>query len=187
MAELERLANHLGDIGAVCNDASFSLIHAHCGILREQVLRTSNTCFGHRLMMDRIVPGGVATDLGEDGIAGLHTLIRTMRRCFPELVELYDNTASLQNRTVTTGILSAELASRYGAGGFIGRASGRTFDARKSYGYAPYTMLSFDVPGRTAGDVDARVWVRIEEVYQSLSLVEQILDRLPAGAVIDLG
>ena len=184
MAELERLANHLGDIGAVCNDASFSLIHAHCDILREQVLRTSNTCFGHRLMMDRIVPGGVATDLGEDGIAGLHTLIRTIRRRFPELVELYDNTASLQNRTVTTGILSAELASRYGAGGFVGRASGRTFDARKSYGYAPYTMLSFDVPGRTAGDVDARVWVRIEEVYQSLSLVEQILDRLPAGAVI---
>jgi Ni,Fe-hydrogenase III large subunit/Ni,Fe-hydrogenase III component G len=184
MAELERLANHLGDIGAVCNDASFSLIHAHCGILREQVLRASNTCFGHRLMMDRIVPGGVAADPGVDGIAGLHTLIRTIRRRFPELVELYDNTASLQNRTVTTGILSAELASRYGAGGFVGRASGRTFDARKSYSYAPYTMLSFDVSGRTAGDVDARVWVRIEEVYQSLSLVEQILDRLPAGAII---
>jgi Ni,Fe-hydrogenase III large subunit len=135
-------------------------------------------------MMDRIVPGGVATDPGEDGITGLHTLIRTIRRRFPELVELYDNTASLQNRTVTTGILSAELASRYGAGGFVGRASGRTFDARKSYSYAPYTMLSFDVSGRTAGDVDARVWVRIEEVYQSLSLVEQILDRLPAGAII---
>jgi Ni,Fe-hydrogenase III large subunit len=135
-------------------------------------------------MMDRIVPGGVAADLGEDGIASLHTLIRTIRRRFPELVELYDNTASLQNRTVTTGILSAELASRYGAGGFVGRASGRTFDARKSYSYAPYTMLSFDVSGRTAGDVDARVWVRIEEVYQSLSLVEQILDRLPAGAII---
>jgi Ni,Fe-hydrogenase III large subunit len=183
MAELERVANHLGDIGAICNDASFSLIHAHCGILREQVLRTSNTCFGHRLMMDRIVPGGVAADLGKDGIADLRTLIRTIRRRFPELVELYDNTASLQNRTVTTGILSAELASRYGAGGFVGRASGRTFDARKSYAYAPYTMLSFDVPGRTAGDVDARVWVRIEEVYQSLSLVEQILDRLPAGAI----
>src|SRR3546814_7808585 len=66
MAELERLANHLGDIGAVCNDAAFALMHAHCGILREQVLRASDACFGHRLMRDRIVPGGVADDLGQD-------------------------------------------------------------------------------------------------------------------------
>jgi Ni,Fe-hydrogenase III large subunit len=184
MAELERLANHLGDIGAVCNDASFSLIHAHCGILRELVLRTSHTCFGHRLMMDRIVPGGVAADLDRDCIAAVRTLVRTIRRRFPELVELYDNTASLQNRTVTTGVLSAELARRYGAGGFVGRASGRTFDARKSPGYAPYPALLFDVPHRTAGDVDARVWVRIEEVGQSLALIEQILDRLPDGAIM---
>ena len=58
MAELERLANHLGDIGAICNDASFSLIHAHCGIFRERVLAACDRVFGHRLMMDRIVPGG---------------------------------------------------------------------------------------------------------------------------------
>jgi Ni,Fe-hydrogenase III large subunit/Ni,Fe-hydrogenase III component G len=184
MAELERLANHLGDIGAICNDASFSLIHAHCGILREQVLRASHACFGHRLMMDRVVPGGVAADLDRDGIAALRTLMRNIRRRFPELIELYDNTASLQNRTVTTGILSAELARRFGAGGFVGRASGRTFDARKSPGYAPYAALVFDVPHREAGDVDARVWVRIEEVGQSLALLEQILDRLPDGPIM---
>src|SRR3954452_19868273 len=56
MAELERLANHFGDIGAICNDASFALMHAQCGILRERTLRTADACFGHRLMMDRIVP-----------------------------------------------------------------------------------------------------------------------------------
>ena len=75
MAELERLANHFGDIGAICNDASFSLMHAHCGILREQVLRAADACFGHRLMMDRVVPGGVAADLGKDGDRGI------ARRC----------------------------------------------------------------------------------------------------------
>jgi Ni,Fe-hydrogenase III large subunit/Ni,Fe-hydrogenase III component G len=186
MAELERLANHLGDIGAICNDASFSLIHANCGILREHVLRVSNTCFGHRLMMDRVVPGGVVADLATDGVADLRALLRIIRRRFPELVELYDNTASLQNRTVTTGILSAELARRYGAGGFVGRGSGRTFDARRAPGYAPYTTLLFDVPGRSVGDVDARVWVRIEEVYQSLVLVEQVLDGLPTGAIMSV-
>ena len=66
MAELERIANHLGDFGAICNDASFSIMLAHCGILRERVLRCAAACFGHRLMMDCIVPGGVAVDLAED-------------------------------------------------------------------------------------------------------------------------
>src|SRR6266849_9435996 len=64
LAELERLANHLGDIGAICNDASFTLMHAHCSVLRESVLRASNQAFGHRLMRDIIVPGGVTRDLG---------------------------------------------------------------------------------------------------------------------------
>src|SRR5262249_56287051 len=63
MAELERLANHFGDIGAICNDASFSLMHAQCGILRERTLCAAQACFGHRLMMDAVVPGGVARDL----------------------------------------------------------------------------------------------------------------------------
>ena len=62
MAELERLANHFGDIGAICNDASFVLMHTQCGILRERTLRLADACFGHRLMMDRVVPGGVAND-----------------------------------------------------------------------------------------------------------------------------
>jgi Ni,Fe-hydrogenase III large subunit len=183
MAELERIANHFGDIGAVCNDASFSLIHAHCSILREHVLRVADTCFGHRLMMDRIMPGGVATDLKAQGMASIRTLIRTIRRRFPELIELYDNTASLQNRTVATGILKSDLAHTYGAGGYIGRGSGRSFDARKMPGYTPYTSLQFDIPVRQQGDVDARVWVRIDEVRQSISLIEQILDRLPQGPI----
>ncbi|HEY5559415.1 MAG TPA: NADH-quinone oxidoreductase subunit C [Steroidobacteraceae bacterium] len=181
MAELERLANHFGDIGAICNDAAFALLHAHCGVLREQVLRTADRCFGHRLMRDVIVPGGVAHDLDPDGAAAIKTLVAESRRRFPQLVDLYDNTASLQDRTVGTGILKPQLARRFGAGGFVGRASGRTFDARRAPGYAPYDELDFQVPGLDTGDVDARVWIRIHEVEQSLALVEQILARLPAG------
>src|SRR5262245_56853793 len=161
MAELERLANHFGDIGAICNDASFALIHAHCGILREHVLRVADAGFGHRLMMDRVVPGGTAVDLAPAGAQGLATLIRTIRRRFPELIEPYDSTASLQNRTITTGTLKQELARQYGAGGFVGRASGRAFDARKLPGYPPYGGLRFDLVVRQDGDVDARVWVRV--------------------------
>lgn len=187
MAELERVANHLGDIGAIANDASFSLLHAHCGILREQVLRTSARCFGHRLMMDRVVPGGLAVDLGAGGGAALRDLVTMIEQRFPELVELYDNTTSLQDRTVSTGVLSQALASQYGAGGFVGRASNVSRDVRKTPGYAPYTGLTFEVPTRDQGDVDARVWVRIEEVKQSLRLITQLLDGLPGGPLrIDL-
>jgi Ni,Fe-hydrogenase III large subunit len=183
MAELERLANHFGDIGAICNDASFALMHAQCGILRERTLRAAQTCFGHRLMMDAIVPGGVMRDLAEEGTAALRALSGEIRRIFPRLVAIYDNTASLQDRTVTTGIVTAEYARRFGAGGYVGRASARDFDARRALRYAPYDRLAFDVPVLTAGDVDARVRIRISEVEQSLSLVEQILDQLPRGDI----
>jgi len=182
-AELERLANHFGDIGAVCNDASFSIMHASCGLLREQVLRASNACFGHRLMMDCVVPGGTRLDLAAQGERELRGLIDLVRRRFPELIDLYENTASLKDRTVDTGILSPALAQQFAAGGYVGRASGRRFDARRAPGYAPYDELKFEVPVVQAGDVNARVWIRIQEVEQSLALIEQILGQLPPGAV----
>jgi Ni,Fe-hydrogenase III large subunit len=183
MAELERIANHFGDIGAICNDASFSLIYAECGILRERTLRAANACFGHRLMMDRIVPGGIACDVADGGVEAVRELLATVRESFPGVIEIYDNTASLQDRTVTTGYLSPTLARAFGAGGYIGRASGRAFDARKAIAYAPYDRLDFESPVRDDGDVNARVWIRIREVEQSLRLIEQILDRLPKGQI----
>jgi Ni,Fe-hydrogenase III large subunit len=182
-AELERLANHLGDIGAICNDASFSIMHAHCGILREHVLRASAASFGHRLMMDRVVPGGVTTDLTPDGAAQIRNALQEIRRRLPQLVNLYDNTASLQDRTVGTGIVRATWVQQFGAGGFVGRASGRIFDARKTPGYAPYDSLDFSIPIFAEGDVNARVWVHFREVEQSLSLVEQIIRHLQDGPI----
>jgi Ni,Fe-hydrogenase III large subunit len=184
MAELERLANHFGDIGAICNDASFSLMQAQCAILRERTLRVAEAGFGHRLMMDVIVPGGISRDIAPKGLAETAALVRLVRGVFPELIELYDNTASLQDRTVTTGIVKPDLATQFGAGGYVGRASGRTFDARRTFAYAPYNKLSFDVPVRSEGDVNARVWLRICEVEQSLSLIEQILNAIPSGAIM---
>jgi Ni,Fe-hydrogenase III large subunit len=183
MAELERLANHFGDIGAICNDASFALMHAHCAVLRERVLRAADAAFGHRLMRDCVMPGGVAVDLAPAGATAIRALLDEAQRRFPPLIALYDNTASLQDRTVGTGVLRPELARRFGAGGYVGRASGRGFDARRSPGYAPYDELKFAVPVREEGDVDARVWIRIREVEQSLALVGQILERLPGGAI----
>ncbi|MGY3591264.1 Ni,Fe-hydrogenase III large subunit [Bradyrhizobium sp. USDA 4341] len=183
MAELERLANHLGDIGAICNDASFALMQAHCAVLREGVLRAADAAFGHRLMRDLVVPGGVARDIASDGPNAIRAALDQIRRHFPALVELYDNTASLQDRTVTTGIVTPALARQFAAGGYVGRASGRNYDARRRPGYRPYDGLRFDVPVLSDGDVNARVWIRIREVEQSLALTDQILIGLEAGPV----
>jgi len=181
MAELERLANHLGDIGAICNDAGFALLNAHFGALRERALRASDTAFGHRLMRDRIVPGGVTADLGPEGNGAIGAVVAEIRRQLPRLIEVYDETASLQDRTVGTGVVTPDLARQYGAGGYVGRACGRHFDARKVFRYPPYDHLNFEVPVLAEGDVDARVRIRIREVQQSLELVAQILERLPEG------
>ncbi len=145
MAELERLANHLGDVGAICNDAAFTLMLAHCAVLRERVLRAASACFGHRLMMDAVVPGGVAVDLPADGAARLARAGATS--CVPASPRWSRCTTAprrLQDRTVGTGIVTAALAARFGAGGHVGRASGRGFDARRSPGYPPYDRLAFD-------------------------------------------
>ncbi|MGE5157424.1 MAG: hydrogenase expression protein HypE, partial [Gemmatimonas sp.] len=82
-----------------------------------------------------------------------------------------------------TGIVKGAYARQFGAGGYVGRAAGRSFDARRNLAYAPYDRLSFEVPVLDAGDVNARVWIRIREIEQSLALIEQILTSLPRGPV----
>ncbi len=180
MAELERVANHFGDIGAICNDAAFALIHAHCGIFRERVLAAADRAFGHRLMMDRIVPGGVE-DMSPGGARGILLMIEETEAQFARVVRVYDDTPSLQDRTCTTGIVDRGLVTKWAAGGYVGRASGRDFDARRDMAYAPYDDAFFDVPVLTQGDVNARVWIRIREIEQSFRLLKEWLAEVPTG------
>ncbi len=183
MLELERIANHVGDIGAICNDAAFGLMHAHCAVLRERVLRAAALAFGHRLMMDRVVPGGVAVDIDPKAKDHISKLLAQIARQFPALIVIYEDTASLQDRTVRTGMVRHDLVARFGAGGFVGRASGRTFDTRKVLRCPPYDMLDFEVPVLERGDVDARIRIRIREIEQSLSLLGQLIAQLPYGDI----
>jgi Ni,Fe-hydrogenase III large subunit len=182
-AELERIANHLGDVGAICNDAAFTLVHAHCGILRERVLLECDRAFGHRLMMDRIVPGGVARDLSAGAAAGLLAVLKEVEAHFARIVRVYEDTPSMQDRTCTTGRVGKDLVTRWAAGGHVGRASGRSFDTRRDLPYPPYEGLTFDVPVLETGDVDARVWVRIREVAASIALLRGWLAALPDGEI----
>ena len=181
MAELERLANHLGDIGAIVNDASFPLLQARFAWHREAVLRATQTCFGHRLMMDAIIPGGVAVDLAEGGAEALAVVLDQLQSALPTLTHLYDDTSSLVDRMQGTGTLTPELAARFAAGGVIGRASARRFDARRIPGYAPYDRLDVSVPLLETGDVDGRVRVRLAEIHETMRLLRLLLDELPDG------
>ena len=184
MGELERMAHHIGDVGAICNDASVIAVHAQCALQREDVLATCKECFGHRLMMDRILPGGVATDLSVEGVGRIRTLLARLGATRAEIQRVYDAMPSLQDRTVTTGFAAPALVHQYAAGGFIGRASGRIFDTRKSFAYAPYDAVSFDVRTRTASDVDARLQVRLDEIVESIRIAGQLLDRLAPGPIL---
>ena len=182
LAERERIANHLGDIGAICNDVAFTFALAQLGRLRELWQRRSQQCFGHRLLMDVVVPGGVRGDIGIGGIGNLRADHRSLRQEVEVLFDLLEDNPSLMDRLVTTGRLDPETAGRMGAVGYVGRASGQAFDARRDSPYPPYDGLEVRVPVFSEGDVAARMRVRMEEVRVSLDLMDELLDTLPPGA-----
>ncbi len=183
MAELERIANHLGDVGAICNDSAFALIHAHCGIFRERILAACDHAFGHRLMMDRIIPGGVAQDIAADGVTAIAATLDAIEPRFAEVAALYDDTPSLQDRMCVTGTVAPDMVKQWASGGPVGRAAGRDFDARRDLAYPPYRGLRFAVPVLSAGDVDARVRIRILEIGASAKMVRDWLAALPGGPI----
>jgi Ni,Fe-hydrogenase III large subunit len=183
MCERERVANHLGDIGAILNDVAFTFGFYQFGRLREDWTRLSQQAFGHRFMMDRVVPGGVGANLSENMVVAMQAQITRMRREVHGLMAIADENASVEDRLETTGYLSPELARDYGAVGYVGRASQMAFDARKDAPYAPYDRLRFEVPVFHYGDVAARMKVRAHEILASFTLIEQIVSALPEGAI----
>jgi NADH:ubiquinone oxidoreductase subunit D len=132
-------------------------------------------------MMDKVIPGGVAVDLFEPGIETLRRLSAALGPKAQRLAAIYDSKPSLLDRTIGTGIIARNLVARFAAGGFIGRAAGRNFDARRAPGYPPYNDLEFDVPLLDDGDVHARVWIRVHEIQESLKVIDQCLEKLPFG------
>jgi len=183
MAERERIANHLGDIGAVCNDVAFSFSFYQFGRLREEWQRLSRDAFGHRFMMDRVLPGGVAGDLSALVIESMHAQNSVVRQELDKLITIQNELPSLEDRLVTTGYLSPELAVTLGCLGYVGRASGVDFDLRRDAPYAPYDRLDVHVPCYKYGDVAARVRVRVEEIRVSLEMIETLLTELPDGNI----
>lgn len=182
LLERERVANHLGDLGALGNDAALAFGLAQFSRLRELWLRANAEAFGHRLLMDCIVPGGVA-DCDAAALARLRGQCDAIESEVRTLRAIYDEHAGLQDRFQKTGIVKPDLARRLGLTGLAARASGQPRDLRIDLPCAPYGELAVGLACETAGDVAARVAVRFDEVFESLRLVRAIVDRLPGGAV----
>jgi Ni,Fe-hydrogenase III large subunit/Ni,Fe-hydrogenase III component G len=181
--ERERIANHLGDLGYLGNDGGFAFGLAQFSRLKEDVLRTNLATFGHRLLMDVIVPGGVAGDVQPEQAKAMRDECVRLEREIRALRDIYDDHAGLQDRFRTCGIVTPALASKLGLTGMAGRASGQTGDLRCDLPVAPYDTLAVRKATQTGGDVAARVAVRFDEVIESLRLVRVIVDAMPAGAI----
>jgi Ni,Fe-hydrogenase III large subunit/Ni,Fe-hydrogenase III component G len=181
LLERERIANHLGDLGYLGNDCSLAFGFSQFWRLKEEVLRVNASAFGHRYLMDRVVPGGVACDIAEADAHALLAEAEGLKEEVRALRRIYYNHAGLQDRCVTTGQLSPQTAARLGVVGLAARASGHALDARVHPGFAPYDKLEPAVASHRNGDVAARIVVRFEEIFESLRLQRAILRALPAG------
>ena len=186
LLERERVANHLGDLGALGNDAGLAFGLAQFSRLKEDVLRLNARLFGHRYLMETLIPGGVARDVSA---AAADELVEEAQRLQDELLELraiYNDHAGLQDRCINCGHLSGPLAARLGVVGLAARASGIAMDARIFPALAPYDRLRPAMAVQRNGDVAARIAVRFDEVLESLRLQSRIAADLPATPILSI-
>jgi Ni,Fe-hydrogenase III large subunit/Ni,Fe-hydrogenase III component G len=179
--ERERVANHLGDLGALGNDAGLAFGLAQFSRVKEDWLRTGVAAFGHRYLMDAIIPGGMACDPDREARARMALEIQTVESEVLRLKAIYEDHAGLQDRFINCGKVSPELAARMGLTGLAGRASAQAWDLRVQFAALPYDQLDVRMSTHRNGDVAARVTMRFEEILESLRLLRAILDKLPDG------
>lgn len=180
MLERERIANHLGDMGALCNDVGFAFAYYQFGRLREIWQRTNLKIFQHRFMMDNIVFGSVKHDMQQHDITAMQEEIIWLQKELTELLAIIYNNSSLQDRFVTTGILTQEYAKKFGVLGFVAKASGIDFDIRTNFSHAPYSDLDVKIKKIvfTESDVAKRFEVRAEETLNSCEILANLLHKL---------
>ena len=181
--ERERVANHLGDLGALGNDAGFSFGLAQFSRLKEDWLRLNAPALGHRYAMDYVIPGGVRDDLGQPMLDRIARQCSDIQEEVVRLRSIYDEHAGLQDRFAGAGRVTPELAARLGLTGLAGRASGQAHDLRSDFRPTPYDELGAACISNSSGDVAARVAVRFDETLESLRLIRAIATRLQDGSL----
>jgi Ni,Fe-hydrogenase III large subunit/Ni,Fe-hydrogenase III component G len=181
--ELERIYNHIADIGAIATDVAFAVVNAHAMRLKERVLRLNEQLTGNRLLRGMVCPGGVRRDLEADQLRSVLAVVAEIRPDFESLVSLLQASSSTRDRLEGTGVLTPKVARDLGVVGIAGRASGFNHDLRRDFPYAGYDQLTVQVPVYTEGDVQRRMQVRIDEVREAFRLIEAMIALLPEGRV----
>ena len=181
LLERERVANHLGDLGYLGNDVALSFGFAQFWILKEQLLRNNAAMFGHRYLMDSIIPGGVAVDLTVEGKRVIEQECAMLEQQVRILRGIYEEHAGVQDRFIGAGRVEPKLAAQLGLSGLAGRASAQAWDARVQFPCVPYDKLDVQMATYRNGDVAARVIVRFDELFESLRLQREILVNLVGG------
>lgn len=181
LLERERVANHLGDLGYLGNDGGLAFGLAQFMRLKEDVLRMNHELFGHRYLMDCIVPGGVARDLDPRSADAVAAECERLEREVRLLKDIYDDHSGLQDRFLTCGRLTPDTAGKLGVIGLAGRASSQAWDVRAQARPAPYDLLDVRMKIHKTGDVAARVILRFEEIFESLRLIRAVIGRIAPG------
>jgi len=174
LLELERIYNHVGDVGMIVNDTGFAFGHAHCFRLREELLRLNERLTGHRLLRGAVVPGGVTGPITTARLAAAATRVETLVAEFAAIVRLcLDNTTVLE-RLQGTGRLTEQTATEMQVVGLVGRASGIDADLRRDAPFAAYGETGVHVSVYGTGDVWARTMVRLDEAREAARLVLEV-------------
>ncbi len=181
LAELERLYNHVGDLGNICAGVGFHFGTSQLGWQKERLLRVNEALTGHRYLTGLVAPGGLRADLSDPVLAELGATVDEIAHDVRGLVRALRRSEGLMSRLHGTGIVSRELAERLGAVGVAARASGLTRDLRLDRPYEAYPELDLPLVTMTAGDVAARFHVRAQELAASAAIVRDLAGRLPAG------
>jgi len=181
--ELERLYNHIADIGAICADVAFVTANMHAMRLKERVLRANEQLTGNRLLRGMACLGGVRFDFESEHIKAIQGLIAELKPEFESMIEIIRDSSGTRDRLETAGVLKPEIARSLGVVGVAGRASGFNQDLRRDFPHDFYDQVQFDVPVFTEGDVQRRMVVRREEIFQSMGIIQQVLEKLPPGPI----
>lgn len=184
--ELERLANHVGGLGALANDVGFLPTSAFCGRLRGDFLNMSASLCGSRFGRGLVRPGGVQFDIDAARVADLLVRLEATQNDVKNAIELMWETSSVQARFEGTGTVSTALAESLGLVGVAARASGLERDVRQDFPFGLYRMVQIPVSVAPSGDVFARAYVRWLEIQRSYAFVREQLRNLPRGSTTTL-
>lgn len=183
LAELERLYNHVGDLGNLCAGVGFQPGVARLGLLKERLLRLGDGLVGHRYLMGVVVPGGLRLDLDPQGLAALAAALGSIEQDLAAAVRSVIRSDGVMSRFRGTGVVAGSLAATLGATGVAAKASGIDHDLRRDAAYGAYADLEVDRVVSAGGDVAARFHVRAQEAHDSIGLMRQVLARLSDGPI----